>query len=534
MTGARRLHGRARRAAAAASCCPSTSAWPSSSTRSASAASPALAAVLDHLESSRGPPRPAEAVRGAPPAGPPSSSRACSPSATASSTRPPTRYLDLLKGALLDEHYLENELRIQRARAPPGSRGSSVAARAARPGPAAATRRRGARGRAPGRAAAGRASPRASCSPTSRGRPWAGSGSITSRPASTRSAPTAWPATSSSAARAGAAVPSSCGATSTPTCMQDPTVWVADTFRGRPCPTPRPRRDRLRRTDRSDATGLASARRRARLPGPAGRPQHRPRRLRPLRPARRPGAVRGRAISTRRCPRRRSSRSRCCASAAAWAEATGDVLDRLYDKVAVGGLRHHRRLRRAGLRPGRRRASAPADGVPEPLERIDWAGASWRKRRAGRDRARRRSRARRAATTESGGRFRLRRRSRADGRPRCEGRPSLAVGAPLIPPAPERAKDLSVVVVFYNMRREAARTLALAVPRLPRRHRRSRLRGDRRRERLGPRPAARRGLRAQLRPRVPLRRPRRRRPALAGLRAEPTASPAPRAAPSAS
>ncbi len=77
-------------------------------------------------------------------------------------------------------------------------------------------------------------------------------------------------------------------------------------------------------------------------------------------------------------------------------------------------------------------------------------------------------------------------------------------------PRPHRREpvDLTVVVVFYNMRREAARTL----------HSLSRayqegiddleLRGHRRRERLRSRPAPRRGVRPRLRPRVPLPRPR--------------------------
>jgi cephalosporin hydroxylase len=44
-------------------------------------------------------------------------------------------------------------------------------------------------------------------------------------------------------------------------------------------------------------------------------------------------------------------------------------------------------------------------------------------------------------------------------RPRAASTQPRASHAPLAPPVPSEAKDLSVVVVFYNMRREAARTL---------------------------------------------------------------------------
>jgi cephalosporin hydroxylase len=69
-------------------------------------------------------------------------------------------------------------------------------------------------------------------------------------------------------------------------------------------------------------------------------------------------------------------------------------------------------------------------GIEAPLGRADWSGASWRKP-AG-DRA--------AVSVPRG--------------------PTSAVDrAPLPPPAPNRGVDLSVIAVFYDMRREAERTL---------------------------------------------------------------------------
>ncbi|MGQ0830573.1 MAG: CmcI family methyltransferase [Microthrixaceae bacterium] len=69
-------------------------------------------------------------------------------------------------------------------------------------------------------------------------------------------------------------------------------------------------------------------------------------------------------------------------------------------------------------------------GIDEPLEAVDWSAAAWRKTSlVDADRA-----STRAAKMAS-------------------------LGLPLAPPAPEGAIDLTVVVVFYNMRREAERTL---------------------------------------------------------------------------
>lgn len=106
-----------------------------------------------------------------------------------------------------------------------------------------------------------------------------------------------------------------------------------------------------------------------------------------------------------------------------------EVLDALYDKVAIGGyviVENH-------LEPSVQQAVdafRARRGVDEPLERTGWDGAVWCK-------------AHEALGVAMG---------RAS-------EPSKLARAPLAPPAPKTAKDLSVVVVFYNMRREAERTL---------------------------------------------------------------------------
>ena len=100
---------------------------------------------------------------------------------------------------------------------------------------------------------------------------------------------------------------------------------------------------------------------------------------------------------------------------------------------------------------------APRSGIDAPLERVDWNAVTWR------------------VPT-----------------------PPPAAGAAEQPsprvarhrPPHRRPIDLTVVVVFYNMRREARRTLQSLVPRLPAGHRGPRLRGHRRRQRLRRRPAA--------------------------------------------
>jgi cephalosporin hydroxylase len=69
-------------------------------------------------------------------------------------------------------------------------------------------------------------------------------------------------------------------------------------------------------------------------------------------------------------------------------------------------------------------------GITEPLEPVDWSAVAWRKTaRVGADRA----------STKTA--------------------KMASLGLPLAPAAPERPIDLTVVAVFYNMRREAERTL---------------------------------------------------------------------------
>jgi cephalosporin hydroxylase len=107
----------------------------------------------------------------------------------------------------------------------------------------------------------------------------------------------------------------------------------------------------------------------------------------------------------------------------------GTVLDALYDKVADGGA-----VIVDDSGDGAARAAVTefrtARGISAPLENVDATAVSWRK-------------------------------APSDG---SLGAPTVAaVGAadrpPLAPEAPVDAIDLSIVVVFYNMRREAARTL---------------------------------------------------------------------------
>ena len=80
-------------------------------------------------------------------------------------------------------------------------------------------------------------------------------------------------------------------------------------------------------------------------------------------------------------------------------------------------------------------------GMTEPVEAIDWNSIAWRHNRVGE--------APDAALEEVNGSAAL-----GGSRPR-----ELVAHPPLAPPAPTPAIALSVVVVFYNMRREAERTL---------------------------------------------------------------------------
>jgi cephalosporin hydroxylase len=104
------------------------------------------------------------------------------------------------------------------------------------------------------------------------------------------------------------------------------------------------------------------------------------------------------------------------------------VLEHLYDRLSFGGfviIENDDDQVRAAVDAFRARR-----GITEPIERIGLSGYQWRKR------------------TEVGA---------AAERP-VASRPTR-LDAPLAPPAPTDAVDLSVVVVFYNMRREAERTL---------------------------------------------------------------------------
>ena len=114
------------------------------------------------------------------------------------------------------------------------------------------------------------------------------------------------------------------------------------------------------------------------------------------------------------------------------------VLDALYAKVSIGGvivIDDH-------LSPACATAVAAfreRHGIDEPLEPVDWSAVAWHKMRplatvgaaTGAD-------ADAGAVAATGG---------------------VAFGLPLAPPAPPETVDLTVVVVFYNMRREAARSL---------------------------------------------------------------------------
>ena len=109
---------------------------------------------------------------------------------------------------------------------------------------------------------------------------------------------------------------------------------------------------------------------------------------------------------------------------------TRAALEALYDSVTIGGYvvvdgRAHRSCLDdvAAFRESR--------GITEPFERVDNNAVAWRK----------------AAT------------DRSLESARQEGPVVGAPRPPLAPPAPSDSIDLSVVVVFYNMQREAARTL---------------------------------------------------------------------------
>ncbi len=439
MTGRRRLRSPSYdRAAPARSCCPSTSASPSSSRRSGSSARPSWRAVLDRLESADGRLdllELSEQLRlerhGF------TSTRSFVSRATSSSTVPRRRYLDAAQGRAA-RRALPRERAAHRA---PRSSASStaghrVAARAPRPQPADARRdvQQLAAARQAGRS-------RDESGDLAGVLPVHHDGPDPPRPAasaaSTPSAPNGSAATSSSAAPAAAAAPSSCAATSTPTRCGRPTVWVADRFRAAPAGVPTP---------------TATTRGRALTSRPAARPQHRPRRLRPLRPARRPGAVPAGRLRPRRCPRRRSRRSRCCASVAD----LGAELGRRARRSSTTGSAS------AASCVDRRRTSNPSATRPSTSFR-DRLGIDEHARadRLGRRVLAQAPRARRARAGARG----VRRRG---ARPLPQARAERTGGRARRPrrsahrcprPRPAGTTDLSVVVVFYNMQREAARTL---------------------------------------------------------------------------
>jgi cephalosporin hydroxylase len=111
-------------------------------------------------------------------------------------------------------------------------------------------------------------------------------------------------------------------------------------------------------------------------------------------------------------------------------DACGTILDALYDRVTPGGFV----VVEDFLSPAARKSIEDfreRRGIDDPIEQVDWSGVVWRKG---------------ASPSTS----KVRTPTRHE-RPRGY--------APLADPPPPDAKDLSVVVVFYNMRREAQRTL---------------------------------------------------------------------------
>ncbi|MGH9025873.1 MAG: CmcI family methyltransferase [Acidimicrobiia bacterium] len=111
-------------------------------------------------------------------------------------------------------------------------------------------------------------------------------------------------------------------------------------------------------------------------------------------------------------------------------ESTRDALDALYPKLAVGGIVIVDDYTTPACQQAVDEFRA-ACGIVRPLERIDWAGVLWRKSEEEEEQSP-------VAVTA----------------PRA---PSGSAPRPSV--APPTSKDLSVVVVFYDMRREAARTL---------------------------------------------------------------------------
>ena len=328
------------------------------------------------------------------------------------------------RAAPLPRHVVKSSL-LERAL--PRSRGPLRAAhRAHRSGPAAGRRTScatrsattrsptdGSRATASARAGRTSARPRRSC-PTPR---WAAPSSTTSSAASTRSVPTpvAGDLVECGTGRGGGAIFMR-AYLDAPRDRRSRRVFVADRFRAS--------RRAGRRLRRMPGRG------RRRLPG---RPQPRARRLRALRPPRRPGAL-PRRVRWRATLRRRGRGYRGAAAHRARGR-VGEVragARRALRPARGRRLRDRRRPARVARLAGRSRRSGASAGITTPLERVDASAIAWRQDDDAR-RARRRTARRRLA-------------------PR-------AAHPPLAPPAPADAIDLTVVVVFYNMRREAARTL---------------------------------------------------------------------------
>jgi cephalosporin hydroxylase len=111
------------------------------------------------------------------------------------------------------------------------------------------------------------------------------------------------------------------------------------------------------------------------------------------------------------------------------ADEAGAILDLLYDRVIDGGVVVIDCGIRSSHRPGVEKFRAER-GITAPLQPVDASAIAWRK-----------------ATGEATG-------------PGLSPVASADVAHPVLaPPLPANAVDLSVIVVFYNMRREAGRTL---------------------------------------------------------------------------
>lgn len=112
-------------------------------------------------------------------------------------------------------------------------------------------------------------------------------------------------------------------------------------------------------------------------------------------------------------------------------EDAGVVLDALYDRLAVGGFVFIDRYSAPECKEAVDEFRARR-GITEPMERVDWAAVVWRKTAV----------------------------PRAAVEPAPTAKKAQAIAPiPPAPPSPTDRVDLSVVVVFYNMGREAVRTL---------------------------------------------------------------------------